>query len=151
MQVDLTSEKAELPPFALITAFRFFLNAEDELRAAVMVKLASLLDNGGALIFNNHMNKWSLHALLVRLYKFATFDKRKDFNALSNREVEALVRVAGLVVVKKYHYGFLPVLKEHTWIPMTLIRGLERILSRVKIFNGISTCVIYVCQRKEDV
>lgn len=151
LQRDITTEDVDLPPLSFITAFRFFLNAEDELRAAVMAKLASLLDKGGILLFNNHMNKWSIHAILVRLYRTVTFNKRRDFNTLSSREVDALVRSAGLVVVQRYYYGFVPILRENTIIPIPLISALERFLRWARVFNGVSTCAIYVCQRQEDV
>ena len=56
--------------FGLITAFRFFVNAEPSLRENVMGILASLLTEDGCLIFNNHHNRtmpwWTLMSSIFR-------------------------------------------------------------------------------------
>jgi predicted TPR repeat methyltransferase len=55
VNADLTRESpiAERK-FDLITAFRFFTNAEDELRESVMQALPSYLAEDGYVLFNNH-------------------------------------------------------------------------------------------------
>jgi SAM-dependent methyltransferase len=150
-QQDITTEPLKVSAFSLITSFRFFLNAEQELRVSAMRELSSMLQENGTLIFNNHMNRWSLHALVIRLYKIIKSDKKNDFRTLSNGEIQAMARQAGLVVHKKYHYGFLPILNENTPIPLGLINALERLFYKAHIFNSFSTCVIYVCKKAENV
>jgi predicted TPR repeat methyltransferase len=151
IQRDLTMEELGESDFSLITSFRFFLNAEQGLRRSVMSRLSSLLDEDGVLVFNNHMNRWSLHAVLIRAYKFIKLDKRRDFNTLSDAQIRTLAHEAGMVIVKRYHYGFLPILNENTAVPIGIINVFERFFSRIAIFNPFSTYVIYVCKKAEDV
>src|SRR5690606_32435128 len=53
--------------FQLITAFRFFPNAQAELRRDVMAVLVSLLDKDGFIVFNNHLNASSSMLRVARL------------------------------------------------------------------------------------
>ena len=55
--------------FDLITAFRFFPNAEPELRRAVSSVLARHLASQGVLVFNNHKNRNSLPRRISRLLR----------------------------------------------------------------------------------
>jgi predicted TPR repeat methyltransferase len=60
IETDITVENALKPrKFNLITAFRFFLNAEPELRSAAIRAIAELLDEDGYFVFNNHQNSGS--------------------------------------------------------------------------------------------
>lgn len=63
---DLTKESPGLGEFALATSFRFFGNAERELREAVLAALARLVRPGGYLIVNNHRNPEAIGARLLR-------------------------------------------------------------------------------------
>ncbi len=51
----------------LATAFRFFGNAEQQLRVSVLDALSGIVRPGGYLITNNHRNPGSLHERLLRL------------------------------------------------------------------------------------
>lgn len=67
-ELDLTSGvPIELGAFDLATAFRFFGNAQDDLREPVLVALHQLLRPGGILIINSHRNPLAPYALLDRL------------------------------------------------------------------------------------
>ncbi|MCW5661955.1 MAG: class I SAM-dependent methyltransferase [Burkholderiaceae bacterium] len=61
-RVDLTSEDPDLGTFDLITSFRFFGNAQESLRDAVLRALVRRLAPGGHLVINSHRNP---HALFV--------------------------------------------------------------------------------------
>jgi len=67
INADLTQDRAELGPFDLVTSFRFFGNAQPDLRSKVLQVLADLVKPGGYLIINNHRNPHSLATLLSRL------------------------------------------------------------------------------------
>jgi predicted TPR repeat methyltransferase len=67
VQADLTKTSLKLPPFELVTAFRFFGNAQEPLRAAGLAAIRNVLAPGGLLILNNHVNSNSLHQRLLRL------------------------------------------------------------------------------------
>jgi len=64
---DLTSETVELGEFDLVSSFRFFGNAEPDLRAAALRALNPLVRTGGHLLVNNHRNPWALASVFHRL------------------------------------------------------------------------------------
>ena len=59
---DLSKDSLQLGEFDLITAFRFFGNAQDELRDSAMAAIRRHLRLGGYLIINNHRNPRSMLA-----------------------------------------------------------------------------------------
>jgi ubiquinone/menaquinone biosynthesis C-methylase UbiE len=65
--VDLTAQDPDLGTFDLITSFRFFGNAQDGLRDAVLAALTRRLDRDGHLVINSHRNPRALFARLQRL------------------------------------------------------------------------------------
>jgi ubiquinone/menaquinone biosynthesis C-methylase UbiE len=67
LHADITKDSIDIPPLDLITAFRFFGNAQDELRHAVLAGLRKLIKPGGYLVINNHRNPCSLHGLMMRV------------------------------------------------------------------------------------
>jgi SAM-dependent methyltransferase len=66
VQADFTRDTRDIGQFDLITSFRFFGNAQDELRAAALDVIAALLRPGGHLFINNHRNPHSLAEVLYR-------------------------------------------------------------------------------------
>jgi hypothetical protein len=93
----------EKESFDLITAFRFFVNAEPALRRAAVHALAPLLAPDGCFIFNNHQNINSPYMRVTRAYAgFRGFDV---FNVLSIAQCRALVAEAGLEIVHLYPVG----------------------------------------------
>jgi len=63
--IDVAQESADLGQFDLVTAFRFFGNAEDHLRHTVLRALAGLIRPSGHLIVNNHRNPHALGSLIM--------------------------------------------------------------------------------------
>lgn len=64
---DLTTSDLDIGQFDLITSFRLFGNAQDELREGVLRALTKRLLPGGHLIINSHRNPRAPYALLNRL------------------------------------------------------------------------------------
>lgn len=67
LQADVTRQDVDLGSFDLITSFRFFGNAQQKLRVAVLEVLHRLLKSDGYLIINSHRNPRSLATMLTRL------------------------------------------------------------------------------------
>ena len=66
-QADLTKEDPDLGEFDLATSFRFFGNAQDELREDALRAISKRLTRGGHLIINSHRNPRALYSVLGRL------------------------------------------------------------------------------------
>lgn len=64
---DLTRESLGLGQFDLISAFRFFGNAQPALRDEVLAALKRHLAPGGALLINNHRNPRTVSGVLARM------------------------------------------------------------------------------------
>lgn len=64
---DLTRDDPDMGRFDLITSFRFFGNAQDDLRESAMAALVKRLAPGGYLIINSHRNPRALYAVFDRL------------------------------------------------------------------------------------
>ncbi len=128
--------------FDLITAFRFFPNAEPELRQAVLRVLARHLAPGGVLAFNNHKNRNSLPGRISRW-----LGRAAPGPTMIDAEVRALVAEAGLRVVEVIPLASLPFSENHLILPVSLLEFLERGISGLPALTGIAQDVIYVCAR----
>lgn len=143
IEADLSSEDTLGDRhFDLITAFRFFPNAEAELRRAVLPVLARHLAPHGLLVFNNHKNRNSLARRISRLLR-----REVARGTMSHAEVETLVALAGLHILKVIPLGTLPVSDRHLLLPVWLLERLERWFSGVPALGALAQNVIYVCAR----
>jgi len=94
--VDLTVDPLDLGRFDLITAFRFFGNAEDGLRRAVLRRLRGLIADDGCLLINNHRNPASL---------LATLSRHAEGMDLTYPKLEALLAEHGFAVSRRIPIG----------------------------------------------
>ena len=150
-QADLTREPVLAERrFELITAFRFFPNAEPALRDEVMRELVTLLADDGILVLNNHLRCSGSKLRLRRaIRRFAKWGKDKDLHCMSDAEVEALAERFGLSIVEIHPLAVLPVLKEKRPIlPGSLISGIERWLARNSWLANLANNRIYVLQHR---
>ncbi len=119
--VDLLSELPDLGQFDLITAFRFFPNADDQLRTHAARTIATLLAPGGRLVFNNHRNFWSASYILQRL-------TGRSAEGATNRELLDLFAGAGLSVVARQSVGVWPQNEDDSYLlPWTWAAKLEEL------------------------
>lgn len=96
---DLTKDKVDFDPFDLVTSFRFFGNAQQELRESVIAVLKGLVKPGGYLIVNNHRNPDSFAA---KFHKISGGVMEMD---LTHRKFDFLLQSNGFEIVKKYPIG----------------------------------------------
>ena len=143
LEADLTGEDAlGQRQFNLITAFRFFPNAEPDLRRAVFGVLARHLSKNGVLVFNNHKNRNSLRRRIVRLT-----GREVQRGTMTHQEVEDLLAHAGLRVVEQIPLATLPVSERHPLLPISAVEPIERGLSRLPVLSGVAQHITYVCAR----
>lgn len=96
---DITRNPPTAGTFDLITAFRFFGNAQHELRREVLTALHQLLATDGYLVINNHRNPWSGQSLLAAV-------RREPIDVdLSPRKLGALFRETGFRIERMYGIG----------------------------------------------
>lgn len=127
--------------FDLITAFRFFPNAQPDLRARAIGVLSRHLDPDGVFVFNNHMNRASLRYRLARLLR------RGGDEGMGPGEVRSLLDEAGLGVLGTYAYGFTPAGEERTFLPVAWLTAIEKVMSRIRPMRGLGENLIFVCRK----
>ncbi|MEJ2702601.1 MAG: class I SAM-dependent methyltransferase [Sedimentisphaerales bacterium] len=145
IEADITVDNVLKPrKFNLITAFRFFLNAEPELRSAAIGELTELLADDGYLVFNNHH---SLGSPWIRLLNARRRRKNPKgiFNVMSIKEMKDLANGAGLEIAELYPVGFFHPPK----IPVSyrLNRAIDNTASKLKFLSRFSENPIAVCRR----
>jgi len=143
---DLTEEDVLSDrQFNLITAFRFFLNAQPSLGREVMRILSDHLAGDGYLIFNNHLQRGSLMHLALSLW--AKFRGRERCRSLSANEVKELLSGAGLRVAATHHWGLLPANDRRMPMPAGLLAIVEGWAGRCRLFRPLAQNVIYICAK----
>jgi predicted TPR repeat methyltransferase len=144
IEADLTrSEVLAGRRFDLITAFRFFPNAEPELRREALAALAARLGDDAILVFNNHCH---LAGLSYRLARLASRG-RVAHSGMWDAEVATLVAGAGLEIRARYHAGVLPETETRLLRPRRLVFAFERAATRLPL-AGFASDVLYVCSHK---
>ncbi len=148
LQADLTRENVLAGQyFDVITSFRFFLNAQPELRKEAIDVISSLLDTNGIFIFNIHMNHTSLFAKLMRVHRFIRRRPVDDFNTLSMSQMSKLLEKHNIKIVATFHLGILPIVNENTRIPISIISFFEAQFSKIKLFRYLARYIVVVCKK----
>ncbi|KRB21209.1 MULTISPECIES: class I SAM-dependent DNA methyltransferase [Mesorhizobium] len=92
--------------FDVVTAFRFFLNAEDTLRKDALLAIHEHLNEGGLLVSNIHMNASSPMGLVYRFLNRC--QGRVVRNTLSVQAYRQMLVSNGFAVEQVIGYGYLP-------------------------------------------
>jgi len=128
--------------FDLVTAFRFFPNAEPALRREALHVMLGHIAPGGCLVFNNHLNHSSLQRRVMRLLR-----RPDSVFSMTQEEVDNLLAEAGLRVLRTYTIGLFPGTIRHVFLPPRLLAALEHGASRLGWFKGLSQDLVFVCQK----
>lgn len=123
--------------FDLVTAFRFFPNADPTLRAAAMGFISAKIKPGGYLILNNHRNFWSIPYTLARL-TFKGGDK-----GMLNSEIVKLARDNGLDLVQEFSIGKLPQNEFSAIFPWSWVVWVEKKLINCCSILGYNTIFVF--------
>ena len=140
---DISEQPLPIAPVQLVTAFRFFGNAEDGLRARALQAIHRSLAPGGYLLLNDHENPWSLHRLLRRL---VGEQARAD---LHHWKLRRLLRHAGFRVRRTFGIGL--------WIYRAKLQRPEvlnshwadalELLSRIPLLRSLCPDAVILAQR----
>ena len=143
VQADITrNDVLAGQKFDLITAFRFFPNAEPELRREVIETLCSKLRTGGYLVLNNHQNHSSLPDRVRRILT------KKPFLSTPAGEILQLIASVGLQIISVYHVGIVPDHEKLLLRPRFLVDWIESVLTRFPAAS-LSQDLIYVCKKSD--
>lgn len=146
IHADITKENVLLGrKFDLITAFRFFLNAEPKLRINALKTLSGLLAEDGFIVFNNHRNRTSPLVWIRQLY-YHRIRKNYQANFMSMGEVKQLVSESGLNIVRIYPVGSFPIPKIRFSNKLNSI--MHPFTSRLRCLDIFSESPIVVCQHR---
>jgi len=146
VQADITSDDVlGEETFDLVTAFRFFPNAEATLRDAAMSALVRHVALDGFVVFNNHCHTGGLNRRLVRVVK----GSRLQLNDMSRRECEELIGRHGLEIQEVHHMGILPDYETRLLRPRVLVDVIER-AGRHLPLASIAENLIFVCRRAQS-
>ena len=104
LQQDLTNTPLDRQ-FDVVTAFRFFRNAQPQLREEAIAALAKHLRPGGHLVVNTHGNP---NAPAIMALKLKAKTSNIQANSLSHSALASLLESSGLSVVSTTHYSYLP-------------------------------------------
>ncbi|RMH37825.1 MAG: class I SAM-dependent methyltransferase [Nitrospirae bacterium] len=138
----------------LITAFRFFLNAEPKLQTQAIKKLSQYLAQDGILIFNIHGNKYSsyyfyvlIHNLIKNAFYKLTNKRPKIFSfkkCLSITDIKKLINDsnANLYIQNIYTYGHIPRMISK-FMPFSVWLAMERKLTMK--WHVAGSHIIIVC------
>lgn len=145
---DILNERI-IDKFDIITSFRFFLNAEYDLKKDILLSLYNLLDKNGIIIFNIHMNKLSIAFLLTRI-KYLLWLTNIKQKWMSYMDVQKLLEETWYKIDYSIGYSFLlwnPLL---VFLPSPILYYIDNILSKISILKIFSKDIIFVIKKKND-
>lgn len=135
--------------FGVVTAFRFFLNAEEELRSKALQAIREHLAPDGRLICNIHMNAASPLGAFYRLARRVR--GLPKHNTLSLEQFSATLARSGFRVEQVIWYGVVP--RPGRYFAKTLDRWLgpmERFLGRAGLRGRAAQSFIVVARLDQD-
>lgn len=144
---DLTRDRALLggQRFDFISAFRFFPNAEPQLRREAMKTLVLHLAPDGLLVFNNHQNSTSTLHIAFRL-----MGKRAPWTPMHHSEVIDLLDEVGMAIIDTHVIGVLPATDRRMMFPDNLHSLADRIAARAPALSRrLGHELIYVARRHQ--
>lgn len=154
---DITSDKVDQGlsgrQFDVITAFRFFKNAEQQLRSSVTKALPDYLKDDGVFIFDVHLNSFSFMGLMARLICGLGLKKVLKTGELTVRtmslgDVKRLFAGSGLEIVDYWGMGVLPGRSNYILLPWGWLKRLEGWFTRKKLFRPISYNLLILAKKK---
>jgi len=128
--------------FDLVTAFRFFPNAEPALRSDAMRAIRRQLRPGGRLVFNNHCHLGSVRNRLRRAAR-----RRSGNVGMTDQEARVLASDHGFAVERVHALGCWPGMHDAPPAVRALWTAVERWLARHAPVRPVANNLIYVCRR----
>ena len=146
MNIDITLHDLDAR-FDVITAFRFFLNAEVELRKAAMRAIYAHLTDGGFFVTNIHVNKRSILGFVYRARNWTV--GKIIANVEGYGEFRGLLETQGFVIEDVFWYGFLPRTGWHLeWLSKHFMKPVEAMWTRLAFLpKSVAQSFLCVCRK----
>jgi SAM-dependent methyltransferase len=145
---DITKSDAPEGKYDLITAFRFFLNAEPSLRVAVIKALAARLKNSESiLVLTNHGNPFSYKGAMWPIHRTRQFlfGPQPFGNYLTHKQIKHLLDESGLRMIERFGCGIIsPRLFK---VAPSMADSIERRFGCGKLARAIGVNQIYVVSK----
>jgi SAM-dependent methyltransferase len=129
--------------YDFVTAFRYFLNAEEEMRFRVLTKLHEYLQKRkGLLITNIHGNASSVRYAALAYRRIVHGESHSQ---LSRSQVRRMFEETGFRIVAEYGFGVLPPLSYRT--PLSgVAKWVDAGAGRIRMLTPLSIDLLYICQ-----
>ena len=128
-----------------ITAFRFFLNAQPDLRSSVLCWMHDNLADGGQLLCNFHLNPYSLVGLAMNTMK--RMRQWETTPMLSVGEARTLLETHEFHVKGVIGYGYLYYGRTSTWAPIPMLLPIEHFMTRCRLSPRIARNFLIVAEK----
>lgn len=147
IQQDITKQPLKYK-YDIVTAFRFFLNAEDELTDDVLRTLHSfLLVDDGILLLNIHVNANSPLGLFYKTRN--AIQGKNSANTKTYRDMEVILLKNGFIIEKVYWYSFLPRTGWYfNWVSKYLMVPVETVFKKVPFLRFFAQCFLIQCRKR---
>lgn len=141
---DLTdSEPGDDEAYDVITAFRFFLNAEPSLRSEAMAALAARLADTSSILILSVQGHSPSYKVAVRALRALWYAGRPRLCLMSKKEVATLAGEHGLDIRSSYGYDFFSSLSLRL-LPYGAVRSVERWLAGRMLLHHFGGHRLYV-------
>lgn len=131
--------------FNVITAFRFFLKAEDDLRRRVLTTLHRHMAEDGRLVCNIHMQASSPLGLVYRAQRAIT---GRGHETMSHETFRALLSDCGFEIESTTFYGYAPRPGHYFSGAMEfLVPKIERIARKLRFPKSLAQCFVVVAKK----
>jgi len=144
----LTQPELLSATYDVITAFRFLLNVEPEIRRRTLERLREVIRQpDGLLLVNVHGNSRSLRhpAIVWRRWRERSGPGDTMLNELSPAAVRTLLEDSGFQVIRQFGFGFLP-----PTLYRTPLRGLaatvDKFMAGDNWSNDLSIDMLFICR-----
>lgn len=148
---DITAEGEEVEArYDLITAFRFLLNAEPDLRKKAMGQLARRLRGPDSrLVVNNHGNPWSYRLLFIPYHWLrAKLNGRRFGGYMTRRRAVSVIEESGFEVERVVAMGFVSG-KFLKILPWSLCFWLDLNLAKIPMLRPLGVNQVFVCRLRD--
>jgi len=150
---DTVDKRLEDRRFDVITAFRFYKNAEEELRQAVTEAIPKYLKKDGLFIFDLHLNTFSFMGMLAGIIRFLRVQSLLGIGDLTVRTISLrcirkLFEDSSFEIIDYYGMGVLPGRSNYTVLPGNLLYKIESFFTNRRILGRFSYNILVITKKR---